>query len=399
MRDWEADYTDFVTVYAGRLRRLAYGRCGDWATADRLTRQVLLDVYLRGSSPDREPPEIHAEQALLRLLRRHVTETETGPDLLAPPTPFTSDELIAVGRARLRVRRAVTAVVTVFGLIAAGAALIMLRPVPGGAPLPEAEDCMAGLPSPPSGTATPSGRPASEAGEGGMDRLTALTGDLPLRTRSILPEQVRRERLGCEVAAYFLTKVNPGGLERVDLGLDDRGDDRALAALLDPAIGPAALTVAVRITTASGQGTVTISVAPTTARPDERHCARLTICRLSTVTEEGLVVEQYGVHETPEAVKAGHRLGADADWWSVAVYTGHSMVLVTITNTPDVRAALPASAQYTPLGEQVTTLAADPRLAVFDPPAAATPSAAGPAVHASGRTRAIRIDLPPPAAG
>lgn len=390
MRDWEADYTDFVAVYSGRLRRLAYGRCGDWDTADRLTRQVLLDVYRHGDSPTQEPPEVHAEQALQLLLRRHGARTGAGPDVLAPPTPFTADQLIAVGRARHRWRRAVTAAVTVLGVIAAGAALLLLRPVPGGAPLPEAEDCMAGLPSPPSNPVSSSEQPGGEVVEGGMDRLTALTGDLPLRTASIMPEQVRRERLSCQVAAYFRTKVNPGGLERVDLGLDDRGDDRPLAALLDPAIGPAALTVAVRMTTASGQGTVTISVAPTVARPDERHCARLAICRLSTVTEEGLVVEQYGVHETPEALKAGHRLGADADWWSVAVYTGHSMVLVTITNTPDVRAAQPASAQYTPLGEQVTTLATDPLLAVFDPPGSDEPAA-----ERSGPGQSlVRIELP-----
>ncbi|WP_144123548.1 hypothetical protein [Catellatospora sichuanensis] len=381
MHDWEADYTDFVTVYSGRLRRTAYARCGDWDTADRLTRQVLLSVYRRGNAPGQEPPEVYAEQALLHLLRRAVApaDTDTGPDVLAPPTPFTSGELIAAGRARRRALRAVTAAMTVVGLLAAGVALYLLRPVPGGTPLPEAEDCMAGLPSPPSSTASPSDQPVGVVVDG-MDRLTALTGDLPLRGATVMPEQVRRERLGCDVAAYFRTKVYPAGLERVDLGLADHGDARPLAALLDPEVGPAALTVSVRITTASGQGTVTISVAPTTAQPDQQHCARLAICRLSSITEEGWVVEQYGVHETPDASKAGHHLGKDADWWSVAVYTGHSMVLVTITNTPDVRAALPASAEYTPLGEQVTTLATDPRFAVFDPSASGTPPAtvAGP---------------------
>ncbi|GAA2375608.1 hypothetical protein Cme02nite_05190 [Catellatospora methionotrophica] len=381
MRDWEADYTDFVTVYAGRLRRLAYVRCGDWDTADRLTRRVLLAVYRRGNSPHQDPPEVYAERALLGLLgaRTGPQDAGDGSDVLAPPVPFHSDELLAAGRARRRVVRAVTAAVTVIGVVAAGAALMLLRPVPGGTPVPEAEDCMAGLPStsaPPSPsvlspTGTPSPGPADDAG---MDRLTALTGDLPLRGATVMPEQVRRERLSCEVGAYFRSKVNPAGLERIDLGLDGRGDERPLAALLDPAIGPAALTVSVRVATASGQGTVTISAAPTVAVPDQRHCARLAICRLSTVTEDGLVIEQYGVHDTPEAQAAGHRLGADADWWSVAVYTGHSMVLVTITNTLDVRAALPASTQYTPLGEQVTALAADPRLAVFDPPASATPT-------------------------
>ncbi|WP_155375197.1 RNA polymerase sigma factor [Catellatospora vulcania] len=376
MRVWEADYTDFVSVYTGRLRRLAYARCGDWDTADRLTRQVLLNVYRRGNSTVQEPPDVYAEKALLHLLRhaKPPADVDTGPDVLAPPVPFTSGELIAAGRARRRVLRAITAAVSVLGLVVAGVALYLLRPVPGGTPVPEAEDCMAGLPSPPSTSASPSARPSAVA-DGGMDRLTALTGDLPLRSASVMPEQARRERLSCEVAAYFRTKVNPTGLERVDLGLDDRGDFRPMAALLDPEIAPAALTVAVRISTASGQGTVTISVAPTVALPDSQHCARLPICRLSSVTEEGWVVEQYGVHDTPDAAKAGYRLGKDADWWSVAAYTGHSMVLVTITNSPDVRAALPASTEYTPLGEQVTTLATDPRMAVFDPPASPTPSA------------------------
>lgn len=374
VRVQEAEYAEFVSVYAGRLRRLAYHRCGDWDTADRLTRRVLLAVHRRWGSE--EPPDAYAERTMDRLLRRHHGGFPAdGP---APALAYTSADLIATGRARRRRMRAVTAAVTVVGLAAAGLGLYVLRPAPRGTPF-LVEDCMDGLPSVAGGSSpSPSAPPSpSPDGSAGLDRLTALDGVLPLPGATVMPEQARREQLSCEVAAYFRAKVGPDGLERVELGLDDRGEPRPMAALLDPEIAPAALTVSVRVYTASGHGTVTISAAPTTLLPGPDHCARLDLCRLSGTTEDGRVVEQYGLHETPESAQAGHRLGADAEWWSVVAYSGHSMVLITITNTPDVRAALPASIQWAPLSEQVAALAADPRLAVFDPPApsaTATPS-------------------------
>ncbi len=365
VRDWEAEYAEFVTVYSGRLRRLAYSRCGDWDVADRLTRRVLLAAHRRWQAAD-EPPDVHAERAMERLLHRHRGGFPAdGP---APALAYTSADLLAAGRSARRRRRAVTAVLTTVGLAAAGLALIVLRPADRGTPY-FVDDCMAGLPSAPvtaSATVSASAVPAG-SGPGGLDRLTALDGVLPLPGATVMPEQARRELLSCEVAAYFRANVGPDGLERVDLGLDARGELRPVAALLDPQIAPAALTVSLRVYTASGVGTVTISVAPTTLRPEPEHCARLAICRLSRASDE-LVVEQYGLHETPEAARAGYRLGAEAEWWSVVSYSGHSMVLITITNTPDVRAALPASIQWAPLSEQVAALAANPRLAVFDPP-------------------------------
>ncbi|GAA1623965.1 RNA polymerase sigma factor [Catellatospora bangladeshensis] len=371
VRDWEAEYAEFAAVYSGRLRRLAYGRCGDWDTADRLTRQVLVAAYRRWHSG--EPPDALAERTMERLLRRH--HGGFPADGRAPALAYTSVDLIATGRTRRRRMRAVTAAVTVVALAAAGLAVYVLRPAPRGTPfLPE--DCMAGLPSAAGVAASPlpSAFPSpGTSGLGGLDRLTALDGVLPLPGATVMPEQARREQLSCAVAAYFRSNVGPDGLERVDLGLDARGELRPVAALLDPEIAPAALTVSVRVYTASGLGTVTISVAPTTLRPTPEHCARLAFCRLSRVAEDQ-VVEQYGLHETPETARAGYRLGEDAEWWSVVSYSGHSMVLITITNTPDVRAALPASIQWAPLSEQVAGLAVDPRLAVFDPP---RPSASG----------------------
>ncbi|MEV4410825.1 hypothetical protein [Catellatospora sp. NPDC049609] len=365
MRDGETEYAEFVAVYSGRLRRLAFGRCGDWATADRLTRQVLLGVHRRWHSSD-EPPEAYAERTLLRLLRRH--DGGFPADGPAPALAYTARDLIATATSRRRRRRALTAAVTAVGLAAAGIGLYLLRPAPGGTPF-VLDDCMAGLPSAAgvaSATASPS--PSPVTGDGGLDRLAALAGVLPLPGATVMPEQARREQLSCEVAAYFREKVGPDGLERVELGLADRGEARPMAALLDPEIAPAALTVSVRVYTASGLGTVTISVAPTTLIPSPQHCARLDYCRLTSTPDGGGLVEQYGLHESPETARAGHRLGRDAEWWSVVAYTGHSMVLITITNTPDVRAALPASIQWAPLSEQVAALAADPRLAVFDPP-------------------------------
>lgn len=371
VRAWEDEYAEFVSVYSGRLRRLAYGRCGSWETADRLTRKVLLSTYRRGGSTH-ELPEAYAERTMHRLLRR---ETGTFPtDGPAPVAPFTAADLVKVARGRRRRLRAVTALVTVLAVVAGGVGFHLLRPVPGGVPITLDEvDCMEGLLGP-ADVPTPASTLADlvPPDDAGLDRLTALTGDLPLRGATVMPEQLRREQLSCEIAGYFRAKVNPDAVERVELGLDDRGDVRPLAALLDPNIGPAALTVSVRVYSPSGFGTATISVAPTTSRPGPEHCARLPFCQLSSVFDDR-VVEQYGARESPETLRAGHRLGKNAEWWSVASYSGHTMVLVTITNTPDIWASLPASTLYAPLGEQVVTLATDPRLAVFDPPASSGP--------------------------
>ena len=79
-------------------------------------------------------------------------------------------------------------------------------------------------------------------------------------------------------------------------------------------------------------------------------------------------MEQYGLRDGRDAWDLGFTMGNNAEIWTAVVYTGHTMIVVSITNTPDVRAALPATRNRAPLGAQITILALDPRLAIYDPP-------------------------------
>jgi hypothetical protein len=202
-----------------------------------------------------------------------------------------------------------------------------------------------------------------------VDRLVTVAGLLPLPGSAANPAELtpgRFERMACALAELFMARVNPSAIERIDLGLG-AADPRTLWPQPDPVYGTA-LTTSVLLMTPSGTSTATVTVARTSFLPPTGNCARLAFCQTSNKGENGQVIEQYGVRDTPTG-SAGFTLGDSAAWWAMLVYTGHTLVSLTITNTPDIRAALPASSRASPLSPQSAQFATDPRLALFDPPA------------------------------
>ncbi|MEU8003101.1 sigma factor [Catellatospora sp. NPDC049111] len=372
MRAWEDEYAEFATALAPALRRQARQRCGDWAVAEELVRRTLLRLYRRWPALGYEPPEAYAQRHLLRALRRHKPgDPAEGPE---PPLGLSTAELVGAGRRLRRRDLAVSTLLTVALAVGVGFAVIMLRPDPGGTPPPEEVDCMAGVPGPtplPSSTRSPvPPTPPQVGGRAGVDRFAVLSGAMPLaQAEPVTADAALTERYACLMAELILTRVNPLGLRRNDLGLADGGDTRELAPLPDPALAPGALTVSLQLVNGNGYGTLTISAAPTTYVPDLGHCERLTWCGFSAELDSGAILEQYGVREQPEDRRAGFALGPDAQLWTVLVYTGHTLVMVTITNTPDPFAAQPSSQRNPALGMSITQFAADPRLALFDPTA------------------------------
>ncbi|MBB5870188.1 hypothetical protein F4553_003567 [Allocatelliglobosispora scoriae] len=358
MRQWEDDYAEFVTASAWALRRQAYERCGDWELAERIVQRTLVRLYRHWPQIGIEPPEAYTQRTLLFALRRH--HRAAPPEELEPPLGVASDELIVAGRRLRRRTRIIGATMSVVLTMTIGWALLLLRPGGGGGVVPPVPGCMDGAPAP-TAIAEPS---LPILADYGLDRLAVL--DLPLPQPVPLPT-IAAEKVSCAIAERFLTLVNPVGLQRVNLGLADKGDARPLAALPDPEVAPGAMTVSVRTFNGNWIGTITITIAPSTRLPDRDHCDRLSFCKLSSLGNRGEVMEQYGLREMPATTAAGFLMGADAELWSVVVYTGYTMISVNITNTPDVRGALPATRPRAPLGAQTTLLALDPRLALFDP--------------------------------
>lgn len=372
MRPWEDEYAEFATAMAPALRRQARQRCGDWAVAEQLVRTTLLRLYRRWPALGFEPPEAYAQRVLLRSLRRH--RPGEPPAGLEPPLSLAAVDLVTAGRRLRRRDLAVSTLLTIALAAGVGIGILVLRPDPGGTPVPEDVDCMAEVPGPtplPSYTRTPQPPPPPQqaGGRAGVNRFAVLSGAMPLaQDESVTTDAETVERFACLMAELIVTRVNPLGLRRADLGLADGGDKRELAPLPDPELAPGALTVSLQLVNGNGYGTVTVSVAPTTYQPTLAHCDRLTWCGFSAELDGGAILEQYGVREEPEDRRAGFALGFGAQLWTVTIFTGHSLVMVTITNTPDPFAAQNASQRNPALGMSITQFAADPRLALFDPP-------------------------------
>ncbi|MDI1464626.1 hypothetical protein QEZ54_27015 [Catellatospora sp. KI3] len=369
MRAWEGEFAEFAVAVGPVLRRQAYARCRDWALAEQLVRRTLLRLYRRWPSLGYEPPEAFAQRTLLRALRRFGEgEPPEGPE---PPSGLASAELLDSGRRLRRRERWLSAATTVLVAAGIGYGIVLLRPDPGGGPLPEVVGCMDVAPPEtplPSLTRQAPAQPP-QAGERGVSRLATLVGDLPLPQDEPVPaDKDRREKFACLMADLVTTRLNPMGLRRLDLGLADGGDKRPLAALPDPELAPDALTVSLQLVGVSGYGTLTVSVAPTTMMPGLSHCQRLTWCGFSSTTEGDGLIEQYGLRDDPPDRRAGFNLGTDAQLWTVLLFTGHTLIMVTITNTPDVNAAQASSQRNPPLGMLITNFAMEERLAIFDPP-------------------------------
>lgn len=89
----EAAYVEFATARRDRLRRIAYGMCGDWHRADDLVQTALVRLYVAWPRVSRDGTEdAYVRKILLnaaidesrRAVRREVP-TETLPDHAASP--------------------------------------------------------------------------------------------------------------------------------------------------------------------------------------------------------------------------------------------------------------------------------------------------------------------------
>lgn len=89
----EAAYIEFATARRDRLRRIAYGMCGDWHRADDLVQTALVRLYVAWPRVSRQGTEdAYVRRILLnaaidesrRAVRREVP-TDTLPDLAAVP--------------------------------------------------------------------------------------------------------------------------------------------------------------------------------------------------------------------------------------------------------------------------------------------------------------------------
>lgn len=91
----DAEFVEYATARAKRLRDLAYLMCGDWHQAQDLTQQTLAKMYVSWRRiRQRESLDAYARQVLLRELlmeKRRLRSTERPvsylPDRSAPPDP------------------------------------------------------------------------------------------------------------------------------------------------------------------------------------------------------------------------------------------------------------------------------------------------------------------------
>jgi RNA polymerase sigma-70 factor (sigma-E family) len=87
------EFADFAAAAAPRLRRTAFGLCGDWHTAEDLTQTALANVFVSWRRIScRDAAYAYASRTLVNAYlaskrRRHVTELALGrlPDAAAPP--------------------------------------------------------------------------------------------------------------------------------------------------------------------------------------------------------------------------------------------------------------------------------------------------------------------------
>ena len=96
---WEPQFTEYFTARVQPLRRLAYGLCGDWHTAEDLVQLTFVRLYrawprVRADSVDHYTRRILVNVFLShRHSRRREALTASPPDLAAPDGPRVADRL------------------------------------------------------------------------------------------------------------------------------------------------------------------------------------------------------------------------------------------------------------------------------------------------------------------
>src|SRR5262245_14804078 len=89
--DWEAEYVDFFHANALRLRRVAWGVCGDWDQAEDIVQTVFVRLYGRFAKVRSGDPYAYARRAVIntclngrRVSKREVLTPELPERAVAP---------------------------------------------------------------------------------------------------------------------------------------------------------------------------------------------------------------------------------------------------------------------------------------------------------------------------
>lgn len=97
--DWETQFTEYFTARVQPLRRLAYGLCGDWHTAEDIVQLTFVRLYsawprVRIDSVDHYTRRVLVNVFLShRRTRRWEALTASPPELPAPDGPAVADRL------------------------------------------------------------------------------------------------------------------------------------------------------------------------------------------------------------------------------------------------------------------------------------------------------------------
>jgi DNA-directed RNA polymerase specialized sigma24 family protein len=97
--DWETQFTEYFAARVQPLRRLAYGLCGDWHTAEDLVQLAFVRLYRAWPRVRAESVDHYTRRVLVnvflshRRTRRWEALTASPPDRPVPGGPAVADRL------------------------------------------------------------------------------------------------------------------------------------------------------------------------------------------------------------------------------------------------------------------------------------------------------------------
>jgi RNA polymerase sigma-70 factor (sigma-E family) len=81
----EVQFAEYFTARAGWLRRLAYGLCGDWHTAEDLAQTILVRLYNRWGRLHLESVDAYARRSLVNAFLSHRRSRRRESIVTQPP--------------------------------------------------------------------------------------------------------------------------------------------------------------------------------------------------------------------------------------------------------------------------------------------------------------------------
>ncbi|MBB5867112.1 RNA polymerase sigma-70 factor (sigma-E family) [Allocatelliglobosispora scoriae] len=99
---WTADYSDYFTARAPRLRRLGYALCGDWHLAEDLVQHTFLQLYRHCKRVDTTTIDAYTRRTLVNAFLSHKRDRRHETVLADPPDLLTADGTDLARRLDLR---------------------------------------------------------------------------------------------------------------------------------------------------------------------------------------------------------------------------------------------------------------------------------------------------------